>query len=227
MMNSISIIEVSGKEAVSFLQGYLTGDLEQIKLESAIPMALTEIKGRVIANGWVFGSGERVSMIVHTSVVDLVREHLSRYIVFARCELEDANQDNLDLSEIPSDFPVALAPFGWGLTQSDETKTELDRLTVGAMYPVVRSVTSGMFLPQMLNLTQHGAVSFTKGCYLGQEIIARAEHRGQVKRQLFKSEVDSPVTVGETYNCPNYGSSVVVAVYDSEILAVGRVASSS
>ena len=40
----------------------------------------------------------------------------------------------------------------------------------------------------MLNLTQVGAVSFTKGCYLGQEIVARAEHRGQVKRQLFRTK---------------------------------------
>ena len=43
---------------------------------------------------------------------------------------------------------------------------------------------SGMFLPQMLALDELGAVSFSKGCYLGQEVVARAQHRGAVKRRL-------------------------------------------
>jgi tRNA-modifying protein YgfZ len=48
----------------------------------------------------------------------------------------------------------------------------------------VEDTTAEAFLPQMLDLDRHGAISFTKGCYLGQEIVARAQHRGQVKRRL-------------------------------------------
>jgi folate-binding protein YgfZ len=50
---------------------------------------------------------------------------------------------------------------------------------------VTRS-TSESFLPQMLDYDQLGAVSFTKGCYLGQEIVARTQHRGQPKRHLHR-----------------------------------------
>ena len=48
----------------------------------------------------------------------------------------------------------------------------------------VTKATSESFLPQMLDYDQLGAVSFTKGCYLGQEIVARTQHRGQPKRHL-------------------------------------------
>ncbi len=48
----------------------------------------------------------------------------------------------------------------------------------------LQTTTSGHFLPQMLGLVDRGAVSFSKGCYLGQEVVARAQHRGKVKRGL-------------------------------------------
>ncbi|WP_317705370.1 folate-binding protein [Methylomarinovum caldicuralii] len=52
--------------------------------------------------------------------------------------------------------------------------------------PWVTAATSGRFLPQMLNLDLLGGVSFDKGCYTGQEIVARAHYRGQVKRRLYR-----------------------------------------
>ncbi len=50
--------------------------------------------------------------------------------------------------------------------------------------PLVSAAVTGEFLPQMLNLDALDAVDFRKGCYLGQEVVARAQHRGRVKRRL-------------------------------------------
>lgn len=52
------------------------------------------------------------------------------------------------------------------------------------------AATSELFIPQMLNYPQLGGVSFSKGCYTGQEIVARAHYRGQVKRHLLRAELD-------------------------------------
>ncbi len=49
------------------------------------------------------------------------------------------------------------------------------------------AATSDLFIPQMVNYTELGAVSFNKGCYTGQEIVARAHYRGQVKRHLIRA----------------------------------------
>lgn len=57
---------------------------------------------------------------------------------------------------------------------------------IRAAIPVVTTATQEQFVPQMANLEQLGAISFTKGCYPGQEIVARAQYRGEVKRRLFR-----------------------------------------
>ena len=61
-----------------------------------------------------------------------------------------------------------------------------DGYTIAAGVPVLTATTTDRFIPQMLNLELLGAVSFRKGCYTGQEIVARTEHLGQVKRRLFR-----------------------------------------
>jgi tRNA-modifying protein YgfZ len=60
---------------------------------------------------------------------------------------------------------------------------------IRAGIPVVTAATQEQFVPQMANLEQLGAVSFTKGCYPGQEIVARAQYRGEVRRRLFRLHV--------------------------------------
>lgn len=55
----------------------------------------------------------------------------------------------------------------------------------------IRVDTSDAFVPQMLNFDAIEAISFTKGCYTGQEIIARAKYRGQVKRRMIRARVEN------------------------------------
>jgi len=62
---------------------------------------------------------------------------------------------------------------------------------IGAPIPVITAATQEQFVPQMANLEQLGAVNFTKGCYPGQEIVARSQYRGEVKRRLFRFHVDT------------------------------------
>ena len=52
--------------------------------------------------------------------------------------------------------------------------------------------TSGLFTPQMIQLEKFHGISFTKGCYLGQEVIARTQHLGQLKRHLYRITIDHP-----------------------------------
>lgn len=61
---------------------------------------------------------------------------------------------------------------------------EWQRALVDAGIPTVTAATTEQYTPHMLNLDLLGAISFTKGCYTGQEIVARTEHRGHTKRRL-------------------------------------------
>ena len=65
-----------------------------------------------------------------------------------------------------------------------EDRLAWDRLELAAGIPQLGVATSGQFVAQMLNLDLLHAISFTKGCYTGQEVIARAHYRGRIKRRL-------------------------------------------
>ena len=91
--------------------------------------------------------------------------------------------------------------------------------------PEINNATSAQFTPHMLNLKAFMAVSFTKGCYLGQEIIARTEHLGKAKRGLFWSEVNESVAEGSvvTINNLEVGTIINSAAVDNQhalVLAV-------
>jgi folate-binding protein YgfZ len=79
------------------------------------------------------------------------------------------------------------------------------RLTVAAGEPQVYAATSEQFVAQMLNLDVLGAVAFDKGCYTGQEVIARAHYRGRVKRRLqrFLTRSAAQLTRGATGELPD------------------------
>ncbi len=78
--------------------------------------------------------------------------------------------------------------------QTEPTTRESWRLAdIEAGLPEVLAATSGNFVAQMLNLDLVDAVSLTKGCYTGQEVVARAHYRGQVKRRMQRFFTESSV----------------------------------
>lgn len=177
-------LTLAGPDAANFLQGYLTCDMDALEEEAALPMAYCNIKGRVLANGWARGRPERVSLIVHASLAEALSAHLSKYLVFARSKLEQG--PNRSLLGAPRGGGVELPPLGQVLAPADDAGpfADLDRLCIDAGFAVVSAPVSERFLPQMLGLTDIDAVNFEKGCYLGQEVVARAQYRGEVKRRI-------------------------------------------
>lgn len=80
-------------------------------------------------------------------------------------------------------------------------------LDLQAGLPSIHTETSEEFIPQMLNLDILEALNFKKGCYPGQEIIARMRYLGKLKQRMFlgHSETESPVT-GQPLYSPEFGS---------------------
>ncbi len=77
-----------------------------------------------------------------------------------------------------------------------------DWLLVNAGIPSVLPQTQDAFVPQMANMEVLGGVSFTKGCYPGQEIVARSQYLGKVKRRLYLAHVDAAATPGDELFSP-------------------------
>ncbi|HEX7035768.1 MAG TPA: hypothetical protein VF210_08340 [Pseudomonadales bacterium] len=210
----LAVVRFAGKHARTFLQGYLTCDTDEIAEGRLLPTALCNLQGRVVMNGWCTAEGdENVLLVLHASLVDGLARFLQRYLMFSRKTVLEDRRDammvlgGLDLPETAGGLAIDArrrlflireltdAQRLWQAHPPLDGADWLDSLTADGV-PLVSAPVSEAFLPQMLNLHVLGAVDFEKGCYLGQEVVARAQHRGQVKRHLarlvWEGEAPSP-----------------------------------
>ena len=207
--------------AKEFLQGYLTCNTNNITENSYLPFALCDIKGRVLANGWATQREDQIFLIVHRSTLSLVRKHLAPYLNFSQCSADEADYSIfLKRSELDSEaelFGYEIASFS--VFDSREEAAEEDsseairELLISKAVPFIEERASGKYLPQVLKMQETGGLDFEKGCYLGQEVIARVQFKGRTKKSLekFSWERDiEPPTVGQKYSCSGQNGEIVM-----------------
>jgi folate-binding protein YgfZ len=199
-------IKLSGPDSSKFLQGQVTCDMDSLSPSNSIEGAHCTPKGRMV---FLFTAhcDEDGSIILetHPSIIDSALASLKKYGVFFKTEITDISDS---------------------YSNSQPSLSDLERLRAGKAEVV--SETVEMFIPQMLNLDALGYISFKKGCYTGQEIIARAHYRGAVKRRmhhlaLSTEIVPSPgdeIKNSDDKSIGNIASAVRVDDAKVEILAV-------
>lgn len=138
---------------------------------------------------------------------------------------------------LPAPTPRYLAAGGESLADRlaavsalDENEWTLAEIRAGL--PEITVATQGEFVPQMLNLHWIGGIDFHKGCYPGQEVVARLQFRGQLKRRVYRASVDADAVPGDTVNGNNANEGMVLRVAvtpegERELLAVIRVDAAS
>ena len=211
-------LHVLGADALTFLQGYLTCATEHADAQHATPMAVCNVKGRVVASGWVAPTEQGAALIVHASLAATLRNFLKPYVTFSKCELSPED-GHVEVSDTPTGTLQLLPGLHCILHNSEpslweDASEEVAETLIAAEFAFVDQASSAKFLPQMLALHDRGAVDFNKGCYLGQEVVARAQFRGAVKRHLVQFEFSgTPPAAGTSFDTPQgqHINSVVVA----------------
>lgn len=218
-------LRFQGADAAAFLQGYLTADMDALRLDVALPVACCNLQGRVVASGWASGEPSDVRLLLAASAAEPFAEHLRKYLLFSKSKLT-MPEAGVRFSPTRSNGAVALPPTAWHATLDTDTNAgheEFATACVASGFVAVSKPVLTAFLPQMLGLTDAGAVSFTKGCYLGQEVVARAQHRGQVKQTLRAyRHAGKPPPVGAEVAEGARKIGVVVAAEGGRVLAVTR-----
>ena len=186
-------IQLAGPDSRKFLQGQVTCDMESLTGDATIKGAHCTPKGRII---FLFSAScdqqDNIILETHHSVRDIAIANLKKYAVFFKTEISDVSEQFREAS-VPSN---------------------LQRIRTGSADVVLK--TSDMFIPQMLNLDALGYISFKKGCYTGQEIVARAHYRGAVKRRMHHLQLSLS-------NLPNAGDEI----RNSEGKSIGNIASAA
>ena len=171
----LSPISVQGADATAFLHGQFATDITGLAPGRACLSAWCDAKGRAIATFILARQDETFLLLVPDDIKETFVKRLKMFVLRADVAIADAGEE-----DVPQ-FPQLPGTGG------DVSETALIRQGIPLLHPG----TSGRFLPQELNLDRLDAVSFTKGCYPGQEIIARLRYRGAVKRRLCHAITDN------------------------------------
>ena len=191
-MFAISTLKVTGPDAAEFLQGQLTNDIRRLGEEPEILAAWCNPKGRVIWFGTVSPIESGFALSVPADMADNIARRLTQFRFRSKVDFEVVNEgQTVD--------PAFLVENG---------------------YAYIGPAQSEQFTPHMLNLDLLDTISFDKGCYTGQEIVARTHYKGATKRRALRFASDSAVAVGDKVRLDGRDIGDVLNVAGTELLAV-------
>jgi folate-binding protein YgfZ len=196
-LSNLSAVRFSGADAGSFLHGQLSADVLGLASGGVTFACYCEPKGRVLALMLVHSDQEAYHVIMSAALATAVTERLKIYRMRSKVEIEIlAGHSVLGLVEgdgtgwVPElsmplpDSKRRLAVSAGRMSADPEESLrqawKYAELQMGICW--LSAETSAQFLPQMLGFVQLGAVNYRKGCYPGQEIVARTHYLGKVKR---------------------------------------------
>lgn len=239
-------LRFTGKDRITFLQGQITNDVQQLTESQGLYAALLTIKGKMVADLELFQEGDAILIDLEPALTEKIRLQLSRYILAADVRIEDITEETAHLAVqgpaatdllvklfgenlpplsersvvrrsfkghpvtiIKTDYtgeegydlllPVADAPSVWNLLMEAGYGIgirpigfeALESLRIEAGVPRYGVDMDENVFPVEVGLEEK-AISYTKGCYTGQEPIARIKHRGQVNRHLIGFILEDP-----------------------------------
>lgn len=213
LLPSLAVVAVTGRDARTFLQGQLTNDILGLERHPGMLAASCNRQGRVLATMRLAASGDGVLLVLQRALAHTLVAQLSGFVLRADVRFEDRGRE-LEVAGLIDALPdarwsqAAAAAAGLcmlvasprrillagsraaldaalaAIPRSDPGDWERTCLADGE--PWITPATAALWLPQMLNLDLIGGISFGKGCYVGQEIVARAQHLGRLKRRTLR-----------------------------------------
>jgi tRNA-modifying protein YgfZ len=270
-LSHLGLLEISGADAVTFLQGQVTNDVKLLAGTNAHYSAYCNPKGRMLALFLAFAHhnnslGDYIYLQLNRELLEPIIKRLKMYVMRSKVDIKDVSGSIVkfgingpeapsilgcslakitSISNLPSeDYELATlenatvlklpstngarfeiftdatsAPLIWNALKKDcqiVEKPHWDWLEIQAGIPDIELKTQEQFVPQMLNLDILNGINFKKGCYTGQEIVARTHYLGSVKRRTYLAEMTSETP-------PNAGDKVLDAT-QNEVGQIVRVA---
>jgi tRNA-modifying protein YgfZ len=213
------LIQIEGSDAIKFLQGQVTCDVTLVSHNRGIYGAHCNPKGRILFSFYLFQRTDNcLWLITPFTQLQQALKDLQKYSVFSKIKISDisnlfplklvkSNEDCADLSIDPqiihqdtqgfirqrsgNYWEIAGTPdlshLPQDLIQADTEEWKLLDIQQGIahIYPETRE----SFTPEEINYPLIDAVSFRKGCYTGQEIVARMHYKGKHKRHAYRFRV--------------------------------------
>jgi len=230
-----ALLAVSGDDARLFLHAQLTNDVEALKPGEAQWSGWCTAKGRLLATFLLSQREREYLALLPAAIAPAIAKRLSMFVLRSKVKIRDASSEfdrvaivgpgaagaaealrahaGILVKEVAPEAVVVIAAAGdarmaaWRATHEAAPREAWDLALIHAGIPTVVAATQEAFVPQMANFEVVGGVSFRKGCYPGQEIVARTQYRGILKRRMALAHVDSPASPspGDAVFSPAFG----------------------
>ncbi|RFC64497.1 folate-binding protein [Fulvimarina endophytica] len=232
-----AVLVLRGEESEHFLQNLVTADIPSIGERTARPSALLTPQGKILFDFLVsrIEGGFRLDCVA--SIRDALARRLAIYKLRAKVAIEPSDDPVFalwDLSE-PADVIIADERFGQAgvgraydagsLPEAPEAEAgdyRALRLRAGILEAETDFPQTEMF-PHDVLLDQNGGVSFRKGCYVGQEVVSRMQHRGTARRRAMLVVADRHLTEGAPLTSAGKPIGTLLASAHGEGVAVVRI----
>jgi folate-binding protein YgfZ len=189
-----AVISVTGEGARDFLQNLVTADIDALKPLEATYSALLQPQGKILFDFFILAENGRYAIDCSMAQKADLLKRLTFYKLRAKVSLSDSDEE----------VGIAPAKPANGLSYTDPRAAQLgSRLIAGkgslqeadpeayrggrirlGIADSDEDIGSGELFPHEANLDQLGAVSFKKGCFIGQEVVSRMEHRGTARNRI-------------------------------------------
>ncbi len=190
----LSATRFFGPDAGSFLQAQLSADISALEDGQSTFAAYCSPQGKVFGLLLIGRHNDHYMVVGSAQLLPSIVHRLRIYIFRSKVEIKPL--DKLQVCGVlpphpddpaspvfaPGSLPLRYTVVSEG-TQSDEATDRWRQSELNHGVAWLDASTTEKFIPQMLGYDQLGAVSFTKGCYPGQEIVARIYYLGRVKRK--------------------------------------------
>ena len=208
-----SLLYISGSDSESFLQSQLTNDISKLGDSEIQINAYCQHQGKIIGLFWVmrYQNGFLISFPI--DLIEKIKSRLKMFIIMSDVVIEDFSNElsqiglieeqNLDAYILNDSLSVLITENLNNTSEYFSDIEEWDKSYFDSLIPEVFAATSEKLVPQMLNLDiDEIGVNFSKGCYPGQEVVARLHYLGSAKRRLFSFKANYEMQVGDALYCP-------------------------
>jgi len=208
-----ALLSVSGDDAAAFLHGQFTNDVQALAVGEAQWNGWCSPKGRLLATFLLVRRADEFLMLLPAELAAPIAKRLAMFVLRSKVKVRDVSElyarrgiigaraepKPMRVLEKDGAIVVGLEPGRFILlsppTAAPAANTPADAwdlATIRAGVPTITAATQEAFVPQMANFELVGGVSFKKGCYPGQEIVARTQYRGILKRRMALAHVEGP-----------------------------------
>jgi len=205
-LTSRTLLKLTGSEVQSFLQGQFSNDINVLE-EGVVQLnAYCQHQGKIMALIWVMKRADEYYLSFPQALSAEIVKKLTMFKMMSDVTIKDVTNELLQFGVvnevvdgafvINEQQSIVLVDSANEFKLSDES--EWEAACIANEVPEVELVTVEKFVPQLLNLDiNEVGVNFSKGCYPGQEVVARLHYLGKSKRRMRAFECDDEIEVGD------------------------------